>query len=289
MMKRAILTDSAANLSDKYVTENEHLYMVPLTIIIEGKEFRDGVDIHANQVYRDLDEKKITTSLPSRRDVEGIMNQIKEDGYDEILYVGISSGLSGTFSHIENILKDGELPFSVFDTLTLAGQQGFLVENAVSMVNEGFPTPYILKELQALREKGSVAFYTINTLKYLERGGRIGSVAAMLAQSLKIKPVITVNPKGVYEIKSKYFGLQRAINGMKEWIVKEFTDKIDIKIHYGTDTDKALKLKTIIEAMSHVRNVSVEQLTPVLGVHTGPDMVALIACRVTPPRLHPYF
>jgi len=281
-LKTAILTDSAANLTKDFINQHKNLFVVPLVISIDGKEYRDGVEISATEVYEQLEDHQVKTSLPFGKDVWEIFDQIKNEGYSDLLVINISSGLSGTFNSIRLALASLEgINYIHYDTLSLAGGEGLIVEYAVELVDKGTPLNEMKALLDQARFTDSIAFYTINTLKYLRRGGRIGKVEGTLGDILHIKPVITVNEEGEYITLSKGFGLNRALITMKTILVEKFNgDLVDLVIHYGLDYENALALGEKLKGALNVRNLTIVQLTPVLGVHTGPDMVAYIARRV---------
>src|SRR5690554_1284359 len=97
-MKLAILTDSGSNLSMDFIKKHENLFVVPLLIMIDGESYRDQVEITAQEIYEQLDERNITTSLPSLADLKETIEKIKKEGYTDLLVINISSGLSGTFN-----------------------------------------------------------------------------------------------------------------------------------------------------------------------------------------------
>lgn len=278
-MKIAVLTDSGANLSREFINKNENLFVVPLMIVINGKEFRDGVEIDAKEVYEKLDTHKITTSLPSTLDVEEKIKTIKKLGYTDLLVINISSGLSGTFNAIRLALQEEKgLNVLQYDTLTLAGGEGVIVKYALELIAKKTPMKDILPKLDQMRHKDSLAFYTINTLKYLKAGGRIGKVEGTIGDLLHIKPVITVNDEGEYVTLSKAFGLKRSLLKMKSILQEKFGDKlIDLIVHYGDNEEEAKDLADKLRNSLNIRNVEIIRLTPVLGVHTGPEIIAYIA------------
>ena len=115
------------------------------------------------------------------------------------------------------------------------------------------------------------------------RGGRIGKVEGTIGDILHIKPIITVNDdEGVYITLSKAFGMKRSLLRMKNILIEMYKeDLIDIVIHYGDNDDKAEDLKEKLRnSVLNIRNITLQRLTPVLGVHTGPDMIAYVARRV---------
>ena len=143
------------------------------------------------------------------------------------------------------------------------------------------PITDIIKELDRIRFQDSLAIYTINTLKYLKKGGRIGKVEGTIGDILHIKPVITVNDEGVYITLSKGFGLQRSLIKMKDLLVEKFgQNKIDLIVHYGNDVEKASELAERLKKDLNIRDIGLSPLTPVLGIHTGPQMFAFVANKI---------
>lgn len=281
-MKIAVLTDSGSNLSQEFIKKHKNLFIIPLMIVINGKEYRDQVEIQAEEIYKKLDTHKITTSLPSPDDLEKTIKEIKKQGFTDLLVINISSGLSGTFNSFRLALQDEkELNVIQYDTKTLGGGEGFIVEHALELIEAKKTINEIVPLLDKLRFEDSLAFYTINTLKYLKAGGRIGKVEGTIGDLLHIKPVITVDNSGVYVTLSKAFGLKRSLLKMKNILLEKFGENlIDLIIHYGNNEAEANELAEKLKEVLNVRNLQVLRLTPVLGVHTGPDIIAYIARKI---------
>lgn len=282
MKKIAIITDSASNLSLETVKGIPNLFMVPLTVIVDGKNYRDQIEISAQECYSKIDTHEITTSLPSMGDLTEILEKIKKQGFTDVLVINISSGLSGTFNAFRLALDTVEdINVTQYDSRTLGAGLGYLVEYALELVKANKSVKEIVKNLDELRYKDSLALYTISTLKYLRRGGRIGKVEGTIGDILKIKPVITVTDEGVYTTLSKSIGLQRALKSMKVLLIAKFgNDLVDVTIHYGDDKDRAEKLGLSLKKELNIRKLEIVELTPVLGVHTGPMMFGYLAKRV---------
>ncbi len=282
IMKIAVLTDSASNISKEFVQKHSNLFSVPLVINIDDASYRDQVEISAQQVYEKLDTHTILTSLPVMSDIEDVLKEIKKKGFTHLVVINISSGLSGTFNSFRIALqKVKDLNVVHYDSKTLGGGLGFLVEYALELIDKGTSFDDFVPLLDQMRFNDSIAFYTINTLKYLKKGGRIGKVEGTIGNILHIKPVITVNEDGVYVTLSKAFGLQRSLISMKNILVEKFgTDKIDLIVHYGDDPVTAEDLGNKLKNVLNVRDMRLQQLTPVLGVHTGPELFAYVARRV---------
>lgn len=281
-MKIAVLTDSAANLSESYIKQHDNLFVVPLMISIDNKEYRDQVDISASEVYDLLDHHKVKTSLPALEDLEDALKTIKEAGYTHLVVVNISSGLSGTYNSFRMTLEGlKDIEVLHYDTKTLAGGEGVIVEYAIELIQRKTPFEQLEGLLDELRYKDSMAFYTINTLKYLKEGGRIGKVEGALGTLLQIKPIIALDDNGVYVTLSKAIGFRRSLLKMRSILEEEYKDDlIDLTIHYGNDYDLAKDLGEKLKTSLQVRNLQIIQLTPVLGVHTGPEIIAYIARRI---------
>lgn len=281
-MKIAVLTDSGSNLTEAFIKKHKNLFVIPLMIVVDGKDFRDQVEITANEVYEKLDQHKITTSLPSLNDLTETLTKVKKAGYTHLLVINISSGLSGTYNAFRLALADEkDLQVMQYDTLTLGGGQGFIVEYALELIAKNTEFDQFKELLDELRFKDSMAFYTINTLKYLKAGGRIGKVEGTIGDLLHIKPVITVNEHGEYVTLSKAFGLKRSLLKMRSILIDNYqNDQIDLIIHYGNNEEVAQEMAEKLKPVLNIRNLSLIRLTPVLGVHTGPDIIAYIARRV---------
>lgn len=281
-MKTAILTDSGCNLEKSFVEANKNLFVVPLNIVINDQTFKDQVDITAEEIYQKIDTHNISTSLPDNSEVEKALESIKKAGFEQVLVINISSGLSGTFNAFRLILQQEEtLKITQYDTKTLGAGQGYLVKYALELLEKSTNVDEIVKALDDMRFNDSIAMYTINTLKYLKKGGRIGKVEGTIGELLHIKPVVTVNNEGIYVTLSKAIGLQRSLLSMKEILIKKFqNEQIDLTVHYGNDLEKATQLGQMLEKVLNVRTLEISALTPVLGIHTGPSMFAYVARKV---------
>ncbi|MDD3123467.1 MAG: DegV family protein [Candidatus Izemoplasmatales bacterium] len=281
-MKIAILTDSGSNLSAEFIKKHTNLFSVPLLIMVDEKSYRDQIEISAQEVYEKIDTHHISTSLPILGDLLKTLDEIKTNGFTDVIVINISSGLSGTYNSFRVGLKDYKgLNIIQYDSKTLGGGEGFLVEYALELVEKKTPIKDFIPLLNKMRFEDSMAMYTINTLKYLRKGGRIGKVEGTIGDILHIKPVITVNDEGVYITLSKAFGLNRSLISMRNILVEKFENNlIDLIIHYGDDPVRAKELGEKLTTVLNVRTVSISQLTPVLGVHTGADMFAYIARKV---------
>jgi len=280
-MKIGIITDSSSNLDLAYIKAHKNLKMTPLMISFDDKFYRDLVEVDYDTVYEKLEVTKVTTSLPSLEDFSDAVSQFKSEGYTDILVITISSGLSGTFNGFNTAAKGIQgINIHMYDSKTLSMALGYMVKQAVLGIEQGKSLEQIKNDLKQLRYKDSVALFTVETLKYLRQGGRIGKVEGTIGELLKVKPVIFVNDEGVYETLTKGFGISRVLIRMREQLKNKFKNElVDITIHYGNNLEKAKELQAKVEQDLNVNTIDLVKLTPVLGIHTGPEMFALIGKR----------
>ena len=281
-MKVGIITDSASNLDLEFIKKYNNLVMTPLMISFDGEFHRDIIEVDYETVYNKLKTTKVTTSLPSLGDFEEAIKKLEDDGCTDIIVICISSMLSGTFNAFELAGKDHEgANLHYYDTKTLSAAEGMLVKVALKSIAEGKSIPRIIADLNQVRYEDSIALFTVETLKYLREGGRIGKVEGTLGDLLNVKPVITVNDDGVYVTLSKGFGMKRTMVAMRKVLKDKYGDtQIDLTIHYGDNLEKAESLKDKLVSSFNTREVNIAQLTPVLGIHTGPEMYAIVAQKV---------
>lgn len=280
MKKIAIITDSAGDISKDF-SKKHNIKVIPLRICFSDKEFLDGVDIQSNEIYPLLEKEIPKSSLPYRDDIIKAFDQAKSEGYTDAIYIGISSGLSGTFNSVRLIAQEYDsMTVHCFDTKTLSCAQNMLILAAVAAVKTTDNIQEILDHLQGIRKK-MVAMFCVRDLTYLIKGGRIGKVAGTVGSLLKLCPVIKVNDDGVYETASKTMGFNRAIDSLISELKNLFADsEIAISLTYSTNKDIAEKIKKEIIKYCNVKSCEINPVTAVLGVHTGPDMAGIAAYKI---------
>ncbi|WP_026399796.1 DegV family protein [Acholeplasma equifetale] len=276
MQKIAILADSGSDININQ--QGLPLYILPLRIIIDGKEYIDKKEISLNEVLSQLDHKKITTSLPSPKDIFDTLNQIKSDGYTHVICIPISKGLSGTMNIIRQVAEDFEgLTIEIIDTKNISMASGYSSLEALELINANKDFDEIVKTINE-RLTYKKVFFTVDKLTYLKRGGRIGLVSATVADLLKIKPVISCNEDGVYYTIKKQRGYQHAINQLITQTLIFVGDhkKYDITLMNSNSLEdlESLSIK-IKEALPYIRNFEIAQITPALAIHTGPEALGI--------------
>jgi len=270
-----IVTDCAADMSAE---ELEQLDITQAPLFIQFPEGEvNSADISADDFYNRLEAMRPaipTTAQPS----SGIFAELyrRLAGEDrQILSVHISSGLSGTILSA----RDGgeqvksEVEVSYWDTLTLSGGQRFQVMAAALASRANWALHTVQERLEKIREKTEV-IYTLDTLEYLARGGRIGRVKAMAGALLNLKPVIRVDSDGKYSTVSTGRTLGKSIHAIAEHLFNRYAHTpVWVTVLHGRFAEKAEILAEELKGKLNIARLEVIRISPVLGVHTGPGIV----------------
>lgn len=283
-MPYQIVTDSCCNLTEDLIDELE-LEILPLTFMIDGKQYQSylkGQITDLKQFFTMMREGKlITTSLPNLADTEKLLTEILESGKD-VLYLGFSSGLSGTFEATETLSKDlrqryPERTIECIDTLAASMGQGLLVYYAAKMKQKGAS----LEEVAQWVEENKLHlahWFTVDDLMFLYRGGRVSRTAAFAGSMLKIKPVMHVDNEGHLIPLEKKRGRKKSIQGLVEHMeataLQPVADQI-VCISHGDCIEDVEYMKSLITQKLGVTKYLVNYIDPVIGAHSGPGTLAL--------------
>jgi DegV family protein with EDD domain len=275
-----IVTDSAAEITHVEM-QTWGISVVPLFIAFPTEEVAAG-DIDPDEFYnrlRAMEPQIPTTAQPSVGMFLDRYRQLATAG-EEILSIHISSGLSGTINTAR--LAAQQLPdakITVVDTLTLSAAERFSVLTAAMASKQGWPVHKIVERLSAIQQAERIAF-TLETLDYLARGGRIGRVQALAGSLLKLKPVITVEKTdGKYNTLGRGRTMQQTMTTIVDYFVTTFgtSTPLWITLMHGQLPDKAAIFEGMLKAKLKVARLDVRRVSPVLGVHTGPGVVGASA------------
>lgn len=275
--KIAILVDSCVDIPAK-LAKHYNIYVIPLKVIYKNKEYSDGVDITAQEVYERLKYEIPTTSLPSGSEINAMFDRIKADGYEKLLVVTLSSGLSGTYNYMKLLASQYEgLDIFILDTKNIALGSGFNAIQAAEYLKAGMDWE-TLKKTVSENISNSKVFFCVDTLEYLHKGGRIGLVASMLGSALNLRPIISCNEDGIYYTVAKVIGRKRSIKKLIDTAVDFLGDskKYNIAISHGDAEREANQIKETLMPIIQNCNIYVEgQISPALGVHTGPGTIGI--------------
>ena len=273
-----ILTDCAADLQREEVKQYG-ITVAPLYIQFPEGEINSD-DLTPDEFYDKLERMAPhipTTAQPSAGIFADLYRQLTAEG-DEVVSIHISSGLSGTIQSAR--LGMHQVPQAIIhlvDAMTLSGGQRFQVLAAALAARAGKGKDFILDRLAKIREATEVV-YTLETLEYLQRGGRIGRVKALAGMLLKIKPIIHVDRSdGKYTEVGKERTVQKALETITEHIGNLYGGQTPlwVSVLHGRFADQADKLADMIRGRVNVAKLEILRISPVLGVHTGPGIVGL--------------
>ncbi|ATD53846.1 DegV family protein [Clostridium chauvoei] len=275
MQKIAILTDSASDLSLETLKEN-NIHLFPLRILYSNEEFEDKISITPEEVYNRLSTEIPTTSLPSPKTSAKVLKDLEANGYTHVIAISVSSGLSGTFNAFRLALEEHpNLTSYVYDSKIIGFPQGVLVLEAARLVKEKKSYDEIIQELPRIREN-ITGYFTLDTLEYLKKGGRIGKLAGTIGQFLHLKPIITMDEHGVYHPYAKVRGRKQSLSKMIE-VLKTHLDesKCKVWILQGGCMDEALLFAESVKALHNCEFMGITPVGAMVAVHSGPGMMGL--------------
>lgn len=281
MEKIALITDSGCDLTNEQLKEY-NINFLPFRIIYKDKDYADRIEISPDYVYDNLINEIPTTSLPSIQVMEDTIMSLINDGYTHILAITISSNLSGTYNSLRLICENHpEIKTYIFDTKILSVPQGIIVSECAKMINRGDSFNDIIATLPSLRDDVR-AFYTLDTLDYLRKGGRIGKVSGAIGEVLNLKPIISVNDDGVYYSHSKTRGKKQAISKMRTLLLEEFLSKgkFNVWVLEGGNKSESQDFFNSLKDNENIVNLSIATIGPALGVHTGPGLIGFAVQKV---------
>ena len=276
--KIALLTDSTADLPAP-MREGKPIYVVPLKIRCEDGEYSDGVDITAEGVYERLHRGELPrTSLPEGGVVSDTLDQIRADGYERVIALMLSGGLSGTYNMVR--LQAGQrddLEIAVFDSRSGSLGIGIMVLQLWEEILSGASWDTLVRERAPHLVANTFPFFSVDTLEYLRRGGRIGRITALAGTMLSIKPVMHVDDEGhltkVGTARGRNASLKALVDHMAETAIDPAGQTVFIS--HGDCEEDANKVAEDVKRRFGVQTVVLNNVGPVIGAHSGPGTVAL--------------
>ena len=273
-----IVSDRGMDLSPEQ-SAGLNIHLVPLTLTLDGKTYRSGVDIQPSEFYKLLEatESFPTTSQPAPGDFAEVYRRLAATD-PEILSVHISSGLSGTLNSAEQGAKMvPEARVTFYDTKTLSGAEGWHVEAAARAAQAGWPMPRILEMLRKITLATDTVF-TLAELKYLIHGGRISHMKGLLGSVLGIKPIIGVEKVlGKYDQRGQARTLNQAIGKIVDYAAHQYAPGTALRsqVMHADNPEGAAMLRQKLSERFVCTWLPVSSIAPVLGAHTGPTLVGV--------------
>lgn len=280
MNKIKIICDSLSDIDIDMANRND-IEMIPLTVIIEDKEYRDGIDISKDDFYKKLKEENIypKTSQVTYAQFKEVFKKYNEEG-TSILYIAASSSATGTYQSAVMAKNDLKGDIRVFDSQQVCYGIGRFVVEAVKLRDEGKNIDEIVEALEEMKDKVFVMFCA-DTLEYLQKGGRISSTKAAIGNILNIKPILYVKDGLVSQL-SQVRGKKNLISKMVELTKDECGDLSGQTVYVGyTDNDP----KEIDKFVGNIKenlnpdDVNLFQIGTGIGTHSGPGAMGLICLK----------
>ncbi|MGN0624642.1 MAG: DegV family protein [Oscillospiraceae bacterium] len=222
-MKTAVMTDSNSGITAEEA-QNLGIFVLPMPVLMDGRCYLEGIDIQQEQLYKAMKrECKVSTSQPSPGSVEAMWTSIFEAGYDEIVHIPMSSGLSGSCQSAALLAGEFGKKVYVVDNRRISITQRGAVLEAKKMADAGNTAAEIQKHLEDTAFQASI-YLTVSSLKYLQMGGRLSQSAAMLGTILNIKPVLSIQGKQI-DVVDKVRGIKASEQKMIGAIQKDIAER----------------------------------------------------------------
>ncbi len=278
--RTALVTDSTSNLPSDLAAERQ-IYVAPLYVLWGEECFKDGIDITDVELLRRLaaaspSEELPKTSQVSPQDFIDIFQQARVDqNADEIVCAVISSVLSGTYASAIQAAEMVDFPVHVVDTLQASWTLGFTMLAAAEARDRGASPQEILQTVEDSARR-SVLLFTIDTLEYLHRGGRIGGASRLLGTALNIKPILGLQ-EGRIDSVDKVRTRKRAIDHLLK-IAEQHVNGRRVKrlaiIHGDVEAEAQEMAARAVERFQPDEHY-LSYITAVLGVHVGPGAIGV--------------
>lgn len=275
-MKIAVMTDSTAYIP-KQIRDEKNIHMIPLSVVFEDAAYREEIDISADTFYQKMRSMKELpkTSQPSIGMITKKLEELAED-YDAVISVHLSSGISGTY---QAVLSAGEMVDDIdvyaYDSELSCMGQGFYVLEAVHMAGSGKTPEEILARFDQIKQSIR-AYFMVDDLTNLQRGGRLSGAQALLGSLLQVKPILHFVDKLIvpYEkIRTKKKAINRIMGMLKE--DAEQTQQLRVVFIHANREAAAKELETTFKQAFPEVETSIGYFGPVIGTHLGEGAIGV--------------
>lgn len=285
IVKIAVLTDSTAYLSDERY-KDEDLYMIPLSVILDNESYREEVDITSQEYFERIRNlKKLpTTTQPATGEIVTLFETLAKN-YDAIISIHLSSKISGTYQNVITAatMVEGIQVFP-YDSGISCAAQGYFALEAIRLSREGKTPTEILAQFDQLQTTLK-AYFVVDDLQHLVRGGRLSNGAAIIGSMLKIKPVLHFDDKEIV-VFEKIRSLKKALKRI-ETLLNEDAEKgypIVATVIHANAEEEALKWKKHLEKTFPQIRFELSYFGPVIGTHLGEGSLGMTWIQDTFPK-----
>lgn len=273
-----LICDSLCDIPDDLYNK-EYLEIIPLTLILDGKEYRDNIDLTKEEFYeRALKSSQVPkTSQATYMQFKEVFDKAMEEGKKVICITG-SSTKSGTYQSALLAKNDTDGPIHVFDTEQLSLGAGQYVVRACDMIDEGLSYDEVLSGLEKVRDTVSILFAP-SSFDFLKKSGRVNLSTAILGNMLNIKPIFIME-KGEIALVSKVRGVKKLVGKLIDMVLEKnekYLGEITVIVGYGSNLESFAKLKEEVEKRleDKVKKIVYAKGGACICSHTGPDIIAI--------------
>jgi DegV family protein with EDD domain len=280
-----ILTDSASDI-DPSLRQSLGIIAVPLKVNFGPETYVDGVTLTSAAFFEKLKQSEVlpTTSQPSPLDfAEAYKLIVEKYGKDvEIIAVMLAGVLSGTYQSalIGKSMLEEELDITVIDSRKASFVHGLICVEAARAAREGKSKQQILDMIDRYLNDVQV-YFIVDTLEYLQKGGRIGKASALIGSLLNIKPILTLDPAGYVSAFDKVRGTKKALARVME-ALQEYAQGQPVKaaVLHSAVPEEAAELLERIKQQFLVAESYLQEIGPVIGTHVGPGLLGVMMIKV---------
>ncbi|ULR50604.1 DegV family protein [Streptomyces deccanensis] len=272
----AIVTDSTAYLPPPAM-ERHGITAVPLTVVLGDQALEEGTEISARSLAQALQKRRsVTTSRPSPELFAETYRRVAESGATGIVSLHLSAEFSGTYDAAVLAAREAPVPVRVVDTGMVAMALGFCALAAAESAEAGGTVDEAVTAAEK-RAAGTSAFFYVDTLDYLRRGGRIGAAQALFGSALAVKPLLRLDG-GRIEMLEKVRTASRAIARLEEIVAERAGGApVDIAVHHLAAPERASALAERLRGrVPGLADLHVSEVGAVIGAHTGPGLLGVV-------------
>lgn len=281
MTDYVIITDSTVDVPKEFLTEELGVLYIPLTYIMDGETYEDMNGLSGKEFFDKIRAGSMpTTSQINPEQAREAMLPYVEEGKD-ILYIGFSSGLSGSFNSVRMAMEELQEEYPdrkliAIDSLCACMGEALLVYKAVQQKRDG----KTMEEVAAWVEANKLHVchnVTIDDLFHLHRGGRVSKATAVVGSIVKIKPIIHMDNEGKLQVIGKERGRKKALHHIVDMAVEQAKgwDNDIIMITHGDCEEDAQYVAKLVREKMGIDRIMIQCIGTVIGSHTGPGVVAV--------------
>lgn len=282
-MKTAIMTDTNSGIT-KDIAKELGIYVIPMPVIIDEKTYYENDTISEEEFFCALSgDRHITTSQPSPGDVMDLWDQILDEGYDELVYIPMSSGLSNSCAAALGYSQEYDGKVEVIDNHRISVTMYQSVLHARDLALQGASAKEIKTALEYDAYNSSI-YLAVNTLEYLKKGGRITPAAALIGSVLSIKPILTIQGEKLDSYAKTRGSMKKAeekmLSAVQSDIEKRFASLDQTKLHIGAagaglTVEQQEEWVNLLRSKFPGADIFYSPLSASVSVHTGPGAVGI--------------